>query len=77
MRRWIFCLLVAAVPAHAADKSEDNLVDNPVERGLQKAGKAVERGAKAAGRAVDRGATAVQKGAAKVHKKIEEKITPK
>jgi len=69
MRRWVFVLLFAALPGQAAD--------NPVERGLQTAGKAVERGAKAAGRAVDRGATAVQKGAAKVHKKVEEKVTPK
>lgn len=62
-------MAMVAFPAHAAD--------NAVERGLQKAGKAAERGAKAAGRAVQRGATAVQKGAAKVHKKVEEKVTPK
>lgn len=62
-------MAMVALPGYAAD--------NAVERGLQTAGKAVERGAKAAGRAVHRGATAVQKGAAKVHKKIEEKVTPK
>ena len=70
MRLGILVIMaLAGLPCHAAD--------NAVERGLQTAGKAVERGAKAAGRAVDRGATAVQKGAAKVHKKVEEKVTPK
>ncbi len=67
MMRWML-LLVVALPAQAAD--------NAVERGLDKAGKAIERGAKAAGRAVDRGAKTVQKGAAGVHKKVDEKVRP-
>ena len=71
MKRWMLILLLVLVPGQAAaDK------DSAVEKGLQKAGKAVERGAKAAGRAVDRGAQAVQKGAEKVHKKIDEKVRP-
>lgn len=69
MARWILLLLLAAGPGHAAD--------NAVERGLKKAGKAVERGAKSAGRAVERAAAATQKGAARAHKKIEEKVAPK
>jgi hypothetical protein len=72
MRRWMLVLLLALAPGHAAaDK------DSAVEKGLQKAGKAIERGAKAAGHAVDRGAKAVQKGAEKVHKKVDEKVRPK
>jgi hypothetical protein len=61
-------LLLASLPAHAED--------NALERGLKKAGKAIERGAKSAGRAVDRGAQAVQKGAEKVHKRVDEKVRP-
>jgi hypothetical protein len=61
-------LLVTALPAQAAD--------NAVERGLNKAGKAVERGAKVAGKAVDRAAQGVQKGAATVHRKVDEKVRP-
>jgi hypothetical protein len=68
MIRWMLVLLFAALPAHAED--------NAVERGLKRAGKAVERGVKAAGHAVDRGAKAVQKGAEKVHKKVDEKVRP-
>lgn len=69
MMRWLLILLLAALPARAED--------NAVERGLKKAGKAAEHGIKTAGRAVDRGAKAVQKGAEKVHRKIDEKIRPK
>ena len=69
MTRWMLVLLFAAFPAQAED--------NAVERGLKKAGKAVERGVKAAGRAVDRGAQSVQKGAEKVHRKVDEKVRPK
>lgn len=68
MMRWMLVVLFAAFPAQAED--------NAVERGLKKAGKAVERGVKAAGRAVDRGAQSVQKGAEKVHKKVDEKVRP-
>ena len=69
MRFWALGFLLAAGFVHAAD--------NAVERGLQKAGKAVEKGIKGAGHAVDRGAKAVQKGAARVHKKVDEKVRPK
>ena len=68
MTKWILFLALAALPARAADTA--------VERGLDKAGKAIERGAKTAGRAADRGAKAVQKGAAKVHRKIDDKVRP-
>ena len=68
MRLGMLALLVAAVPAHAAD--------NAVERGLQRAGKAIERGAKSAGRAVDHAATATQKGAKKAHDKVDERVRP-
>lgn len=68
MMRILLILLLAALPAQAQD--------NAVERGLKKAGKAAEHGIKSAGRAVDRGAKAVQKGAEKVHKKIDEKVRP-
>ena len=71
MKQWIVMLglAVAAAPLHAQDSA--------VERGLKKAGKAVEHGAKTAGRAVDRAAQSVQKGAEKVHKKVDEKVRPK
>lgn len=69
MKYWILGLLLAAGSLHAADSA--------VERGLQKAGKAVEKGIKSAGHAVDRGAKAVQKGAARVHRKVDEKVRPK
>ena len=68
MMRILLILLLAALPAQAQD--------NAGERGLKKAGKAAEHGIKSAGRAVDRGAKAVQKGAEKVHKKIDEKVRP-
>jgi len=68
MRSWMLALIVAAIPAWAAD--------NAVERGLDTAGKAIERGAKAAGRAVDRAASATQKGAKKAHDKVDEKVRP-
>ena len=68
MRFWMLAMLVVAATGQAADSA--------VERGLQKAGKAIERGAKATGRAVDRGATATQKGAKKVHKKVDERVRP-
>jgi hypothetical protein len=44
---------------------------------MPRTGKAVEKGIKSAGHAVDRGAKAVQKGAARVHKKVDEKVRPK
>jgi hypothetical protein len=69
MKHWILGFLLAAGSPYAAD--------NAVERGLQQAGKSVEKGIKRAGRAVDRGAKAVQKGAARVHKKVDEKVRPK
>lgn len=68
MRVWMLAMLVVTAAGQAAD--------NAVERGLQQAGKAIERGAKAAGRAVDRAATATQKGAKKVHKKVDERVRP-
>ena len=69
MRFLLLLCALAAAAGHAAD--------NPVERALQKAGKAVERGAKAAGRGVDRAATATQKGVAKAHQKVDERVRPK
>jgi hypothetical protein len=68
MRIWILSLLAAALPAHAAD--------NPVERGLNTAGKAIERGAKAAGRGVEKGGNAVIRGVEKGHRKVDEKVRP-
>jgi hypothetical protein len=68
--RILMCVAwLVAWPALAAD--------NPVERGLQKAGKAIERGAKSTGRAVDRAGNSVSKGAEQVHDKIDEKVRPK
>jgi hypothetical protein len=64
----MLAMLVVTATGQAADSA--------VERGLQNAGKAIERGAKAAGRAVDRAATATQKGAKKVHKKVDERVRP-
>jgi len=72
MMRWMLVLLLAAAPGQAAAADKESAV----ERGLNKAGKAIERGAKATGRAVERGANAVQKGAAKVHKKVDDKVRP-
>jgi hypothetical protein len=69
MRYWTLVLMLAAAAGHAAD--------NAVERGLQKAGKAMDRAAKATGRAVERAANATQKGAAKAHRKIDERVRPK
>ena len=68
MRRWILALLAAALPAQAAD--------NPVERGLNTAGKAIERGAKAAGRGVERGGNAVVRTLEKGHKAVDGKVRP-
>lgn len=83
----IAILLLAVLPGYAEESAIERAARKTgelLERGakkvspaLDKAGKSVEQGAKAAGRAVDRGATAVQKGAAKVHRKIEEKVMPK
>jgi hypothetical protein len=61
--------LFVAIPGHAQDSA--------IERGLDKAGKAIERGAKATGRAVERAGRAVQKGGAKVHKKVDDAVRPK
>ena len=69
MMRWMLVVLLAALPAQAED--------NAVERGLKSAGKAIERGAKATGRAVERAGRAVQKGGAKVHKKVDDAVRPK
>lgn len=70
MRRWILALLTAALPAQA------QAADNPVERGLNTAGKAIERGAKAAGRGVERGGNAVVRALEKGHKAVDEKVRP-
>lgn len=61
--------LLVAIPGQAQDSA--------IERGLNKAGKAIERGAKATGRAVERAGRAVQKGGAKVHKKVDDAVRPK
>jgi hypothetical protein len=66
MKRYLMGLLVAALPVQAAD--------NPVERGLNTAGKAIERGAKAAGRGVERGGKAVIRTLEKGHEKVDEKV---
>jgi len=68
MRLWLLALTLVATAAQGAD--------NAVESGLQKAGKAAQRGAKAAGRAIEGAANATQKGAEKVHDKIDERVRP-
>jgi hypothetical protein len=69
MRGLLFALALAAGAVQAADSA--------IERGLNQAGKAIERGAKASGRAVERAGRAVQKGGAKVHKKVDDAVRPK
>lgn len=68
MKRYFLGMLVAALPVQAAD--------NPIERGLNTAGKAIERGAKAAGRGVERGGKAVIRTLEKGHEKVDEKVSP-